>query len=283
MRYVRIFFVIVLIAIQAKPTFSRDYGAPPRAMGLGDAVWALGMGTSGLYFNPATMGQITQYAIDAGYGYAQWSGTHDFHSALVDSQTNEMFPGGIGYTYFRSDRDGDSYEGHDVRAALAARFSFTDVTFSAGVTFRYLHVSGDIVNMNAATFDAGISLGISEHVFIGVVGQNLVHTPSRFTPRNLGIGLGLVWSPVGLMGGVALDFDSREEVLASPAGGIEVLAANMFAIRAGFVWERLLDQKRACVGLGFVSQYVGVDVGYTHDVTARDNWAVGASLRAFLP
>jgi hypothetical protein len=275
--------VALAIAGAATPATARDYGAPARSMALGDAVWALGMGTAGLYVNPATMGQLTQYAIDAGYGFANWSGTHDFHSAFVDSQTNDMFPGGAGYTYFRSDRDGDSYEGHDVRAALAGRFSFTDVTLAIGVTVRYLNVSGDLVDVNAATFDAGLLLGIVDHVYIGVTGNNLVSLASRFTTRAMGLGLGLVWAPVSITGGVSLDFESRDSVLASPAGGIEIMAGNMFAIRAGFTWERLPDQKRVCGGLGFVSQYVGVDLGYTHDVTSKDNWGISASIRAFLP
>ena len=63
------FTAFLAIATLALPATAREDGAPARALGMGDAVRALGFGTSGLYYNPATMSQGVQYAIDAGYGY----------------------------------------------------------------------------------------------------------------------------------------------------------------------------------------------------------------------
>lgn len=267
------------------PAAAREPGAPARALGLGDGVQAIGLGTAGLYFNPAGMSQIQQYAIDAGYGFDGTRGVHDAHVSVVDSQTNPDFAGGVGYTYFRSDRAAGPFQGHDVRGALSAKFGSDLVTFAFGAGFRYLKVSGDLPadDVSAPTLDLGVLLGIQGRFWIGVAGQNLISFDSGHAPRVLGAGVGLTLSPVNVGASALIDFESLGHTVVSPGGGVEVVVANAVAIRAGFNWDRALDQKRATGGLGYISQYVGVDVGYGHDVTNRDNWMIQSSIRVFLP
>ena len=67
----------------------------------------------------------------------------------------------------------------------------------------------------------------------------------------------------------------------------ELTLAQAIAVRAGFAWDRVgtivRDQKRISAGLGYVSKWVGVDVGYAHDVTRAENWVIESSIRVFLP
>ena len=277
-------FLPVALVLATATASARDFGASARSLGVGDATQALGMGTAGLYFNPAAICQITQYAIDAGYGFDDSSATHNLHTAVSDSQTNSDFAGGAAYTFFKSNRDGDSYTGHDIRTSLAGKYSTGDFSIGFGATFRYLHVTGDNVSINYPTLDAGILVGIKDTFFVGVAGQNLIKI-ARFAPRQMGIGAGFVWNPVNIGASVVIDFESKDKVMVSPAGGVEFIAGGVVAIRAGFIWDRALveDQKRVTAGLGYISQYVGVDVGYGHDVTNKDNWLLEASIRAFLP
>ncbi|MBM4394691.1 MAG: hypothetical protein FJ087_03260 [Deltaproteobacteria bacterium] len=264
---------------------AREPGASARALGVGDAVQAIGLGTAGLYFNPATLSQIQQYAIDAGYGYDHQRGVHNAHVSISDSQTNPEFAGGVGYTYFRSDRVAASFQGHDVRAALSAMFGSEAVSFGFGAGFRYLKVSGDLASdsVSAPTLDLGALLGVADKFWLGIAGQNLITFSSAHAPRTLGIGAGATVSIVNIGSGVVLDFETKDETLASPAGGIEVVVMNALAIRSGFTWDRGTGQKRMTGGLGYISQFVGVDLGYGHDVTNRDNWLLQSSIRVFLP
>ncbi|NOZ01653.1 MAG: hypothetical protein GXP54_07160 [Deltaproteobacteria bacterium] len=298
----------------------RLVGASARALGMGDAVTALGLGTAGLYFNPACMSQIRQYSIDAGYGYQSPSAAHNLHISFVDSQTNPEFAMGAGYTLTKSRRKINGvHEGftvHDVRAAVSGSFGTEGFQFSIGGTFRYLNISGDeltspysesiragrdpatltpgeMAQMNArkadprsmSTFDVGILMNISDLVYIGAVGQNLVTWSRHWAPRRLGVGLGFVYKMLDIGASVDVNFDSRESVKASPSFGIEYVAGGAVAIRAGFDWDRVSypQQYRVSGGLGYISQYVGIDVGYAHDVAHKENWLIEASIRAFLP
>ena len=282
MRRVLRVLVPILVGLASGSASARDFGASARSLGVGDATQALGMGTAGLYFNPAAMSQITQYAIDAGYGFDDETATHNLHAAVTDSQTNSDFAGGASYTFFKSSRDGDAYEGHDIRAALSGKYGTGDFSIGFGATFRYLHVTGDNVSINYPTLDAGVLVGIKETFFIGVAGQNLIKI-ARFAPRQLGLGLGFVWNPVNVGATVVLDFESKDKTMASPGGGVEFIAGGVVALRAGFLWDRAVDQKRVTGGLGYISQFIAVDIGYGHDVTNKDNWMLEASVRAFLP
>ena len=275
----------VLILVPGRSALGREAGASARALGLADAVQGLGFGTAGLYFNPAAMSQIRQYAIDAGYGYDATRGTHNAHVSVVDSQTNPDVGGGLGYTYFRSNREGHSFQGHDVRASLSARFGLESVSLAFGAGFRYLKVSGDLTQdkVSAPTLDLGALLGISDHFYLGVAGQNLITFSATHAPRLLGVGIGVSVSVVNIGGSAVVDFESKDHTIVSPSGGLEVVLANALALRSGFMWDRAMDQKRVTGGLGYISQYVGVDVGYGHDVSDRTRWVIQSSLRVFLP
>ena len=133
------------------------------------------------------------------------------------------------------------------------------------------------------TLDLGALLGVGDRFWVGVAGQNLISFSSVHAPRLLGVGTGLTIAPVNVGATAVVDFESRPETIVSPAGGVEVVLMNALALRTGFNWDRATDQKRMGGGLGYISQYVGVDLGYGHDVTGRDNWLIQASIRVFLP
>lgn len=302
---------------------SRQVGASARALGMGDAVYALGLGTAGLYFNPACMSQFQQYAIDAGYGYQGPSASHNLHVSFVDSQTNPEFAMGAGYTLAMSRRkvngNKEGFMIHDIRAGISTSVGTEGFQFSFGGTFRYLNMSGEDLSSpysesiragrdpsdptvwnpgeldeferrkadprDMATFDLGILMNIQDLFYIGAVGQNLVTWSRHHAPRLLGIGIGFVWEMLDIGVGLEVDFDSRSKVQYNPSIGIEYVAGGVVPIRAGFAWDRVSypQQYRLGGGLGYISQYVGIDIGYAHDVAHSENWLIEASIRAFLP
>lgn len=300
---------ILATLVLSSPALARDDGAPARALGMGEAVRALGYGTAGLYYNPACMSQGMQYSIDLGYGYRSWANGHNAHISLVDSKTNPDLAGGVSYTYFYGTKGGWNVQKHDIRIATSSAYVGKGFNIAYGGGFRYLKLSGD-EDDKFLGFDLGLLFGISDIVYIGVSGQNLywnkspkeksdgddIVTPGGgvtgsaglpFAPRTVGFGLGIVYSILHLGVDVILDLESKGPVTAMPAVGLELTLGQAFALRAGFMWDRVgdgrQDQKRITAGLGYVSEYVGVDVGYGHDVSHAENWLVETNIRVFLP
>jgi hypothetical protein len=309
MRFARvsgIFGIVAALALATTPALARENGAPARALGMGDAVRALGMGTSGLYFNPAGMAQTMSYAIDLGYGYKSFANGHNGHLSFVDSKTNQELAGGAGYSYSYADKGGMNTQTHDLRFAVASQFRSKSIQFCYGGGFRYMKVeqdaSGGINDLNkwAPSMDLGVLVGFNDLFYIGVAAQNIITMQKvkgganllvrrPIAPRSVGIGLGINYSILHFGVDVDLDLESKgtNTVTPSPMAGLELTLAQMIALRAGFVWDRVgtfdHTQMRISAGLGYVSKYVGVDVGYAHDVTHVSDWMIESSFRVFLP
>lgn len=299
------FLSFLVVVVAALPALAREDGAPARALGMSDAVRTLGFGTSGLYFNPAAMSQGMQYAIDAGYGYRNWASRHNFHVSLVDSKTNPHVAGGVAYSYSRGTRDGTLTQTHDIRSGVSSSFRSKSVFFAYGGGFRYMKISAKNsknTRLNydkwAPTLDVGVLLGVNDLFYIGVAGMNLIKMPVSktlrttekgvpYAPRSVGVGVGIVYSILHFGVDVDIDLQSKDKATVSPMFGLELTLAQAIAVRAGFAWDRVgtivRDQKRISAGLGYVSKWVGVDVGYAHDVTRAENWVIESSIRVFLP
>lgn len=299
------FLSVLAVLVLSAPALARDDGASVRAAGMGEAVSSLGMGTAGLYYNPASMSQGMQYAIDVGYGYRSWANGHNAHVALVDSKTNPDLAGGSSYTYFYGTRNGHNVQKHDIRLAVSSFYKGSSFQIAYGGGFRYLKISGD-EDDKFTGFDLGLLFGISDLVWIGVSGNNLYWAKSPreqkkggtillggdsqgipYAPRSVTVGLGVVYSIMHLGVDVLMDLESKGPVTVMPKAGLELTLGQSFALRAGFFWDRVgdgtSDQKRITAGLGYVSEYVGVDVGYQHDVSHSSNWLIETSIRVFLP
>jgi hypothetical protein len=276
-------FLALFLAF-SPPAAAYDLGIPPRAVAMGGAMQAIGLGTAGLYFNPATLAQGIRYAVDSGYSYVNPSRTHDFHVCVSDSQTNREVAGGFGYTYFRSEKDkSDIVQGHDFRAALAAFLPLGDVDLAFGAGFRYLKVKGGSAPISAPTLDAGILVSVNQSFHLGASGSNIIAVSKFHAPRKLGVGAGYTHEMFDVGADATIDFDSLDRTVVSPGAGIEFIAGGMLAIRAGFQWDRVADARRLGGGLAYVSKIVGVDVGYAHDLRRKDGWQLASSVRVFLP
>jgi len=259
---------------------------------MADAVFAVGLGTAGLYFNPATMGQIAQYAIDGGYGYYSNANAHDFHISLVDSQTNRWVAGGLSYTMTKSPKEGRRFQLHDVRVGTAVWIGDpAKVRFIFGSTFRYLkvsgdHVSGEVEPVSMAAFDSGFVIDVHNFFHVGVAGQNLLSRSDVHAPKLLGTGIGFSAPRFDMGVSVLMNFSTRNHTTASPAIGLEYLVVDSVPIRAGFIWDRTRKDKdllRATVGLGYVSRLFGFDCSFSHDVRNKNEYIIQGSIRVFLP
>lgn len=317
---------------------ARTDGAPARALGMADAVRALGFGTSGLYFNPAAMSQVLQYAIDFGYGHRAWDandsdGMHNGHVAFVDSQTNPELAGGASYTF--SGNTDLKTQIHDFRLAVSSSYRNDRFMAAYGVGYRYFNLQMEDPSLDRAQseLDVGFVFGFWDILYVGIAGQNLLQinkdeiaitTDQRrflenpdgnervyfYAPRTLGFGVGVVYSilhlgvdvevampeiPEGGFGNSGGDWKTK--AIVSPSVGLELTLGGAVALRAGYMYDRMGDglldpsrstgnfdtQHRVTFGMGYVSNWVGVDIGAGLDASRVDKWLIESSIRVFLP
>lgn len=277
------FLAMMAVLAFSTPALARDLGASTRALGMGDAVHSLGMGLTGLYFNPATLNQEARYEVSSGYGYTQAGRAHGVHVGILDSQTNEQLGGAVAYTYGWSRSNGRSLDIHDVRAALCTILGQESWHIAIGAGFRYLKMTDTNLSVSGPTMDGGILLALQNLLFLGVSGQNLIPLSTTQAPRLLGIGLSTAPSIVRVGVDAVVDFESQDEVMVSPSAGVEVVIQNMLAVRTGFSWDRSLDQKRLGAGIGYMHTIFGLDVAYAHDLSHLSDWQVQGTLRFFIP
>ncbi len=295
------------------PASARTDGSTARALAMGDAVRAVGMGADGLFFNPASIPQINQYSVNMGYAYSHWTQWHQASASFVDSTTNKWVSGGLSYTFGYADL-GDDTMTHDIRSALATKYANDKIFFGAGLTMRVMNLRSDVTDSTWYTdMDIGLVLGIMNVFYIGVTGQNLIQNLAQdknlaeveiknttgfgrrtwtLAPRKLGVGIGFSYSIVNFGLDCDIDFSTFGTATPSLMGGLEVIAGNVVAIRAGFNWDRVghfgtdgkaVEEMRVSLGIGYVSKIVAVDVGYAHDVWDAGGFYLQTTVRVFLP
>lgn len=305
--------LVAVFLLAPGAVMARTDGSTARALGMGDAVRAVGMGADGLFFNPASIPQINQYSVNMGYAYSHWTQWHQASASFVDSTTNKWVSGGLSYTFGYADEADDTMT-HDIRSALATKFSNDKIFFGAGLTMRVVNLRSDVTDSTwYVDMDVGLVLGIMNVFYVGVTGQNLIQNLAQeknlaeveiknttgfgrrtwnLAPRKLGVGIGFSYSIVNF--GLDCDVDFTTLGVATPSlmGGIEVIAGNVVAIRAGFNWDRVghfgtdgkaNEEMRVSIGLGYVSKMVAVDVGYAHDVWDAGGFYLQTTVRVFLP
>ncbi|MDP6945454.1 MAG: hypothetical protein QF464_15000, partial [Myxococcota bacterium] len=125
----QILTVFAVLLLAAPTTLAREEGAPASALGSADAVRATSTGTAGLYFNPAGMGLLNQYSVEAGYTYSGNLDAHAFGASAVDAKTNQALAMGVGYTFLVGEENGHGRDGHQVRGGLASGWDFGNFGF----------------------------------------------------------------------------------------------------------------------------------------------------------
>ena len=292
---------------QVDPANAREDGAPASALGIADAVRASATGATGLYFNPAGIGLMRQYALEAGYTYLNDLESHALVASAVDSATNEFLGMGTSYTFIISSGK-EKREGHQVRGGLSSGYRMEGFAIHFGVGVNYLSLDGslnlgDIDAQSASkleyvTLDAGMLLEIADVFRIGVSAQNLLDTTqgdSGFVPapREIGVGAALSIENFQISFDAELDIQTVWHKLpASYRVGAQYLFAGMIVARLGFVADMGLSSLTRnqnfedyviAGGLGYVSREFGVDVGFQKSVVVDEGTIVSANFKYFLP
>lgn len=288
----------IMVALTLVPSTSsaqtREDGAPAMSLGVGDSVRASAVGTSALFFNPAGMPRLKQYAIEAGYSFLNALGGHSFGVSMVDSATNDGLAMGFQYNYVLGKRDGKDRDGHNIRGGLATGYATKDFAIYGGLGVRYTNLvvgagdngeNGQVDDIEFFTMDAGLVLTISDMFRLGVVGQNLIDTKSlRDAPRTIGVGAALQVESFELGIDANLDIATDPEaVLVSWHFGAQYVIENLVAVRLGFVFDQGRNDKRIAAGASYVGKLIGVDLGFQQSLDNGDDTIFSLGVRVLLP
>jgi hypothetical protein len=251
-----------------------------RAVGMGEALNALGVSTPALFMNPANMALARVYHLEALGAYSPESKRDTFGLAIVDSVLNaQHISGGLGGTWNELDPDGIHRVWSDVRLGLAMPLGDN---FALGATGRYLNVqqhtaagpfgpspasdgSSSSAIFNQVTFDLGATAVVSDFR-IGVVGHNLTNPGTALAPTLAGGGIGYGSQMFSLEIDGMADFTTFGQTTGRIMGGVEVFLANHYALRGGWKYDTGWGVNTPSLGFGYIDIKWSIEAAVTHDL-----------------
>ncbi len=300
---------IALAAGSASADNSLDQAFSVRALSMGGAL--RGAATGGAApLNPAGVALIRAYTLEGSYGYRGGDGATLINASVADSITSRLGTA-IYYSYMGSTNertittDGitrtvtDDRSRHELGSAFAMPLS---ERFVIGVTPKYTGYAATTRDGTTETtlhdkdrfnLDAGAVIGLSPNLTIGVVGYNLVYHDVSY-PRGLGAGVALGLGQRALIGAdVVVDKTTTGDDADSPDGtskqsarasaGAELLLANLYPLRIGGSYDSRDDNAYISGGTGYLSERVGLDVGFRRQLRGGDETIVIVGLKFLLP
>jgi len=222
-------------------------------------------GNDEILLNPAALSARRRYTIEMAY-FQERAGpsrqAQALQGSVVDSQTGAV-TGGFAYTrLLEGPSTGGLYH-------LAAAGPFGG-GLHAGVTGKFLDLRGPGgVRTGAATVDAGLFWQASQLVGIGLVGYNLVPIGNKVdAPRALGAGISIGDElSYRVAADWRVDWERRGRRTDSWRLGAEVLLADTFPVRGGFIRDGTRGGNSWSAGLGVVSgSGAALDLSYRQSV-----------------
>ena len=271
----------------------RDDGAPAASLGVADAVTGNATGTSALYFNPAGMSRLQQYAIESGYNFAGAIEGHTFAASAVDSKTNGNLAMGLGYAYVSSILSGEDRDGSVIRGGLSTGYRTKEFSIFAGVGGKYSALTRgeedtedtvDMADVEYFTLDAGLMAEFAGVFTLGLVGRNLIDSKNiQEAPRTIGVGIGGQFKEFSVSADLNADLQSEEETVLSYAVGAQILLQNAVVVRFGYNGGGLAKTNYISGGLSYVSKAMGADLAFRQSVDGASETSFSLGVKVFLP
>jgi opacity protein-like surface antigen len=269
-----------------------------RSAAMGGALRAWGAGTTAMFLNPANLAETQAYHIEGVVQLLPEAARQAYGAVIMDSITNKL-AGGVSVVGSFADPDGLDRTTLDVRVGLA--YPLTD-RFLVGITGRYVRatqlgagplgaskISGGLVNgegrdpfVSVPTFDAGITVKVTEGLAISALGQNLTYPNNGVLPTTIGGGLAYSGSGFTIEADGIADLNSWGKPTARAMAGAEYVIAERFPIRAGYRYDQGADQHAISLGLGYITREFSVEASVRRAVDERGPTTVVLSLAYFL-
>jgi hypothetical protein len=280
------------------PEQAYDQGTAPaaRAVGMGDALNALGVSTPALFLNPANLPLARVYHLEAFGAYSPEAQRQTYGLAIADSVLNAShISGGLAGTWNQMDPSGINRVWTDIRAALAAPLGDS---FSFGVTGRYLHVDQNVSSgpfgpsyasdgtsggalANIITFDVGATAILGDFR-LGLVGHNLTNPGNALAPTTAAVGLGYTSQIFSIEVDGMGDFTTFGTTTGRIMGGAELFLGGHYALRGGWRYDSGTALNTPSLGVGYIDVRWSAELSARHDLVGDHANTLGVlSLKYF--
>ena len=234
--------------------------ANARALGMGGAYRATGLGAEATLGNPAALGLFKAYNADL-TGAWDAASKAAFISTLVRDSVTSQLAAGVGYTILSEGHGAKRQTTNYTTLGLALPLA---ESFSLGVSGHYLSRKG-LHAADAVTMDAGAIVRLGGVFTLGATANNLIDTKHPELPRSYGAEAAL------LAGAFNLAVDGRSELKKGAFNptintGLEYTIGNALPLRGGYTYEGSTKTSYLSVGAGFASEGSGVDFAYRQEL-----------------
>lgn len=276
---------LLLALTVASATFAQDTRAPrsedlrnlmsARAIGMGGAYRALGLGADAVIGNPAAMGLYKAYRVEVTGAWDYGQKDAFFGATLMDANTSAV-AAGLDYHLVSIGKGADRATAHLGTLAFALPLA---QSLYIGTSARYLLMSGQR-EANATTADAGVLLKLGQSFAVGFSGHNLIDTRNpELTPYysgHLGYSSGLFTLAVD----VRADFVTRpDSTTLTYSGGLEYILGQGIPVRAGYTYDGFTESSRLGLGFGLMAEGGGLDLAYQHEFGGEEGRMVALSFK----
>ncbi|RKH10462.1 hypothetical protein D7Y13_36155 [Corallococcus praedator] len=268
--------VVPVVARAAEPAEELRNLANARALGMGSAFRAVGLGADALQGNPAAMVLFPAYRIEGTGAYDPRNKEGFLGISLSDSSSGRLALG-VDYHWLSLGRGGSRTTAN--LSTLGGAIPLSQ-SLMIGMSGHYLRLNGQSRFANSITLDAGLLVRLGEQVTVGVSGHNLIDTENVELTRYYSAHLGYVGQALVLAADVRGDFETRDSAVLTYNGGAEYTLNQVLPVRVGYTYDGFQKISRLSAGLGFLSPGGGgVDLAYQHDLGGENGRLLVMTLR----
>ncbi|RKH46234.1 hypothetical protein [Corallococcus llansteffanensis] len=268
--------VVPIVARGAEPAEELRNIANARALGMGSAFRATGLGADALQGNPAAMALFPAYRIEGTGAYDPRLKQGFLGISLADSSSGRLAMG-VDYHWLSLGRGGGRTSAN--LSTLGGALPLTQ-SLLIGLSGHYLRLNGQSRFANSITLDGGILVRLGEQVTVGVSGHNLIDTDNVELTRYYSAHLGYVGQAVVFAFDVRGDFETRPSSVFTYNAGAEYILNQVIPVRVGYTYDGFQGISRVTTGLGFLSGGGGgVDLAYQHDLGGENGRLLALTLR----
>lgn len=250
-----------------------------RGMALGTGLRASSVSTSALAYSPAGLAFGRLYHIEGNVDYIPDANGVALGAGVVDSSTSQL-GAGVGIRGFISGAGG--WGGVDGRLGLAFPFS---EAFAVGLAGRYITLSADDDQGDSQTLAQGFTMDASFRIRpaasfqIDLGAYNFIPQDNAMVPVQLGTALAFGISDALSLGA---DFLIDTSTFGKPqfltGAGLEFLAGGAVPLRIGYRFDTGREIHCVTGGIGYTSQYVGLDLSLRQQVATGESDSYDSTL-----
>lgn len=277
------FLALIAVAAAASgaevQTYTPSDLAGVRSIAMGDAFRAVGTSNDAIVDNPAALGLAPRYELDGMFGFAFGAPATFWNASVVDSNSSPLAMG-VSYTHLASGTGDARFSGSDTRLALAVPLA--DFVF-LGVSGNWLDF-GMAQQINAITGDAALIVKPIDILTISGIGYNLIGVENNFlAPRKVALAAAVGTDATFHVAGDAVaNLSTTSPIFDWHLGG-EYFLAGLVALRAGWMYDGLINGHFLSAGAGIVVQGFAFDVAYRQQLIQWNDNMIIAGIKFFLP